>query len=169
MNEGLLVVRVVVGLLMAAHGSQKLFGWFGGYGIAGTGQFLEGLGFRPGRVFATLAGASETFGGLLIALGFLGPIGPAAVLATMIVAAATVHWGHGLFVMSGGIEVPLLYGAIAAGLALTGSGQYSIDAVLGLNSLWTPVVAWTVLLAGIVGGFGNLALRHVPGRQQVVA
>jgi hypothetical protein len=65
--------------------------------------------------------------------------------------------------------VPLLYGAIAAGLALTGSGQYSIDAVLGLNSLWTPVVAWTVLLAGIVGGFGNLALRHVPGRQQVVA
>src|SRR5262245_65279010 len=109
MHAGLLVVRVVVGLLMAAHGAQKLLGWLGGYGIAGTGQFLEGLGFRPGRVFATLAAVSETFGGLFIALGFLGPIGPAVVLATMIVGAATVHWGRGLFVMTGGIEVPLLY------------------------------------------------------------
>src|SRR5262249_46641670 len=120
-------------------------------------------------VCATLAGVSETFGGLLIALGLLGPIGPAAVLATMIVAGATVHWGHGLFVTTSGVEVPLLYGAIVAGLALTGPGQYSIDAVLGLSSLWTPVATWTALAAGFIGGFGNLALRHVPGRQQVVA
>jgi len=169
MNAGLLVVRLVVGLLMAAHGSQKLLGWLGGYGIAGTGQFLESLGFRPGRLFATLAAVAETFGGLLIALGLLGPVGPAVVLSTMIVAAATVHWGHGLFVMTNGIEVPLLYGAVAAGLALTGPGQYSVDALLGLTGLWTPTVSWAAVLVGLVGGFGSLSLRHVGAGQQVVA
>ena len=168
MNAGLLVVRLVVGLVMAGHGAQKLFGWFGGYGIAGTGQYFEGLGFRPGRLFATLAAVSETFGGLLIALGFFGPVGPTVVLATMIVAAVAVHWSHGLFAMNNGIEVPLLYGAVAAGLTLTGPGGYSVDALLGLTALWTPAVTWTALGVGIISGLGNLALRHVPGRQQVV-
>src|SRR5262245_13973019 len=168
MHAGLLVVRVVVGLLMAAHGAQKLLGWFGGYGIAGTGQFLEDLGFRPGRLFATLAAVSETFGGLLIALGFLGPIGPAVVLATMIVATVSVHWGHGLFAITNGIELPLLYAAVAIGLALTGYGRYSVDALLGLSALWTPEATWMAVFIGIVGGFGNLALRQVGARQQVV-
>src|SRR5262245_33015125 len=97
MNEGLLLARVVPGLVMAAHGSQKLFGWFGGYGLNGTGQFLEGLGFRPGRTFAGLAGLAEFGGGLLIALGLFGPVGPALVLSVMIVAALSVHWQNGLF------------------------------------------------------------------------
>src|SRR6266436_1621566 len=105
LNLGLLLIRVIFGLVMAAHGSQKLFGWFGGYGLAGTGGFFESLGFRPGRLFAALAGAGETFGGVLLALGFLGPVGPALVLSVMIVAAATVHWHHGLFATSNGIEV----------------------------------------------------------------
>jgi len=169
MNEGLLLMRVVIGLLMAAHGAQKLFGWFGGYGLAGTGQFLEGLGFRPGRFFAVLASGSEVLGGLLIAFGFLGPIGPALVLSVMIVGAVTVHWANGVFAQNSGIEVPLLYATVVTGLALSGPGRYSLDALLGLTSLWTPAVTSVVLLAGIAGGFGNLALRHVGARQRVVA
>ena len=90
MDAGLLVARTVFGLVMAAHGSQKLFGWFGGYGLAGTGGFFESLGFRPGRFFAALAGSGELFGGLLLALGFLGPVGPALVLSCV----AFVHKIH---------------------------------------------------------------------------
>src|SRR2546422_10954219 len=125
MDAGLLVARVVFGLVMAAHGSQKLFAWFGGYGLAGTGGFFESIGFRPGRFFAALAGAGELFGGLLLALGFLGPVGPALVLSVMIVAAVTVHWHHGLFAAADGIEMPLLYGAAGAALAPAGPGRYS--------------------------------------------
>src|SRR5262245_5126738 len=84
---GLLALRIVVGLAMAAHGSQKLFGWFGGHGIAGTGGFFEMIGFKPGKLFAAVAGTTELLSGLLIAVGFLGPIGPALMLSVMIVAA----------------------------------------------------------------------------------
>src|SRR5436189_194129 len=87
MAQGLLVLRLIFGIVMAAHGAQKLFGWFGGYGLNGTGGYFESLGFRPGRFFAFAAGASEFAGGLLVAIGLFGPIGPALVLATMIVTA----------------------------------------------------------------------------------
>ena len=160
MDAGLLVARVVVGLVLAAHGSQKLFGWFGGYGLAGTGGFFESLGFRPGRLFAALAGAAELFGGLLVALGFLGPVGPALMLSVMIVAAATVHWHHGLFATSNGIEMPLMYGAVGTALALTGPGRYSVDALLGLTSVWTPAVVSAALLVGVLGALANLAIRR---------
>jgi putative oxidoreductase len=169
MNEGLLLARLVIGLLMAAHGSQKLFGWFGGYGLNGTGQFFEGLGFRPGRTFAALASLAEVGGGLFVALGLFGPIGPALILSVMIVGAVSVHWPHGLFAMSNGIEVPLLYSTIVAALALTGFGQFSLDAVLGLTPLWTPAIAWAALAVGVVGGVVNLSLRRVPARSEVVA
>ena len=94
---GLLVARVVVGLLMAAHGSQKLFGWFGGYGLKVTGEFFTQLGFPAGVTFATLAAVAEITSGLLVALGLLGPVGPALMISVMIVAAITVHWEHGVF------------------------------------------------------------------------
>src|SRR5438132_5227391 len=97
LHLGFLLARLVFGLVMAAHGAQKLFGWFGGYGIAGTGGFFESLGFRQGRLCAFGAGLSEFAGGLLVALGFLGPIGPPLIILVMIVAALTVHWRHGLF------------------------------------------------------------------------
>jgi len=159
-HEGLLLVRLVFGLMMAAHGAQKLFGWFGGYGIAATGGYFESIGFRPGRLFATAASLGEFISGLLIALGFLGPIGPALMLSVMIVAAISVHWKHGLFATSNGIEVPLLYAAVGTALALTGPGLYSIDALFGLSSFWTPAVSWAALVIGILGAIVNLALRR---------
>ena len=157
MDAGLLLARMVFGLVMAAHGSQKLFGWFGGYGLAGTGGFFESLGFRPGRFFAMAAGTSELVGGLLLASGLLGPLGPAMIIAIMIVAAATVHWQHGLFAQNNGIEVPLLYGAAAAAIALIGNGAYSLDALLGLS--WPAQVIWIALGLGVLGGFANLTIR----------
>jgi putative oxidoreductase len=168
MNSGLLVFRVGLGLLLAAHGSQKLFGWFGGYGLKGTGGFFESLGFRPGRLFAGLAGATELFSGVLVALGLLGPIGPALVVSVMVVAAVGVHWQHGLFAASNGIEMPLLYGIGAAALALTGPGAYSGDAIIGTASIWTPDLNWIALVAGLIGGALNLSLRR-PARATVVA
>src|SRR5262245_37076915 len=129
LHQGLLLARLVFGLVMAAHGAQKLFGWFGGYGLAGTGGFFASLGFRPGRLFAAADGLSEFSGGLLIALGLLGPVGPALVLSVMIVAAVTVHVKNGLFAQNNGIEVPLLYATAAVALALTGPGAFSIDAL----------------------------------------
>ncbi|HJU43950.1 MAG TPA: DoxX family protein [Vicinamibacterales bacterium] len=157
MDTGLLLARVVVGSVMAAHGAQKLFGWFGGYGIAGTGGFFESLGFKPGRFFAAAAGFSESVGGVLLALGLLGPLGPAMIVAVMVVAMATVHWQHGLFANKDGIEVPLLYAVVAAALALTGFGAYSLDALAGLS--WPPSVSWLAIGFGVLGGFANVAIR----------
>lgn len=160
MDAGLLIARVVFGTVMAAHGGQKLFGWMGGYGLAGTGGFFEQLGFRPGRLFALAAGLSEFVGGALLALGLLGPVGPALILAVMIVAAVTVHLANGLFAMTNGVEVPLLYGAAAVALALTGPGAYSLDALTGLARVWTSELSWLVLAGATVGAFVNLALRR---------
>jgi putative oxidoreductase len=157
MAQGLLVLRLLFGIVMAAHGAQKLFGWFGGYGLSGTGGFLESIGFRPGRFFAFAAGASEFAGGLLIAAGLFGPVGPALVLATMIVAAITVHWKGGLFAQSNGIEVPLLYAAAAIALGFTGPGALSLDALLRINT--SLAVNAAILTAAALGGFANLALR----------
>jgi len=162
LSIGLLVVRVVIGLIMAAHGAQKLLGWFGGYGLRGTGEFFVQLGFQPGPAFAAAASISEIISGLLVALGFLGPIGPALMISVMIVAAMTVHWEHGLFAANNGIELPLLYGAAAFGLALTGFGEYSVDALLGVAGRWSAPFTWIALVLGVAGGFLNLALRRRP-------
>jgi len=162
MNEGLFLARLVFGLLMAGHGSQKLFGWFGGYGLNGTGGFFETLGFRPGRFYAAAASLGEIVGGVLLVLGFLGPIGPAIILGVMIVAAVSVHWKNGIFATSNGIELPLLYAAAAVALAFTGPGRFSVDALLGLTGFWTPAFVSAALVIGIVGGVVNLAIRRTP-------
>jgi putative oxidoreductase len=161
-NLGVVVIRVVFGLLMAAHGSQKLFGWFGGHGLAAVAGMFESLGFRPGRVLGITAGLAEVVGGVLMAAGLFGPVGPALVLSVMIVAAISVHWPNGLFAMSNGIELPLLYGTVSAGLALTGPGRWSADGLVGLDSVCTPTATLVVLAIGVFGGVANLALRRLP-------
>jgi putative oxidoreductase len=160
LDLGLLLIRVIFGLVFAAHGAQKLFGWFGGFGIAGTGGWMESMGFRPGKTFATAAGFGEFVGGLLFALGFLGAVGPALMLSVMLVASVTVHRKNGLFATNNGIELPLLYATGAIGVALIGPGRYSLDAMLGDNWVLNPKVTWTILALGLLGGIGNLALRR---------
>src|SRR5439155_17597278 len=113
---GLLIVRVVIGILMMGHATQKLFGWLGGYGLRGTGGFFEQLGFRPGVVFAAAASLGELTSGLLVALGLFGPIGPALMISVMLVAMLTVHRSNGLFAATNGIEVPPLYATSALGV-----------------------------------------------------
>jgi putative oxidoreductase len=166
MALGLLFLRVVLGTLMAGHGAQKLFGWFGGYGLSGTGTFFEQIGFRPGRLFATAAALGEIISGVLVALGFGGPLGPALMLSVMIVATFSVHWGHGIFAASNGVEMPLIYGAGAIALALNGPGPYSLDGWLGWTGFWTPALAWTALVIGAVAASANLAIRRSSGSLQ---
>jgi putative oxidoreductase len=158
MTIGLLILRLVVGLALAAHGAQKLLGWFGGYGLTGTGQFLEQLGFRPGRAQAARAGLAEAGGGLLLAAGFLTPLAAAAILAVMIVAAVGVHLQKGFFAQNGGYEYPLVLGAAALAFAFTGPGLLSLDEALGLS--WSGSV-WGLgaLVAGAVGGAVPLLVR----------
>jgi putative oxidoreductase len=156
----LLFVRLVIGLAFAAHGAQKLFGWFGGYGIAGTGGFFETLGFHPGRVFAAAAGFSEFVGGLLIAAGLFGPVGPMFVIAAMLVAVVTVHLRNGFFAASNGVELPLLYLLIALVYAFAGYGALSLDGAFGLAPVWTSAIIWGVVILGFVGGALNLAVRR---------
>lgn len=158
LNLGLLFVRLVFGLAMAGHGAQKLFGWFGGYGLAGTGGFFEGLGFRPGKRFAFAAGLSEFAGGVLVALGLLGPVGPALIVSVMLVAMVTVHIKHPFFASTNGIEVPLLYSVTAVALALSGPGSLSLDSMSGLEFLWNSQYALLALGAGVLGGLANLLL-----------
>ncbi|MEU9300795.1 DoxX family membrane protein [Streptomyces sp. NPDC048269] len=127
-DTGLLLLRLVLGLTMAAHGSQKLFGWFGGGGISGTGQFFTASGYPAGDAMAVLAGLTETLGGLGLAVGLLTPLAGAAVVGTLINAIA-VH-GAGSFFAPEGIEYELLLTAGAAALALTGPGRYAVDRLL---------------------------------------
>jgi putative oxidoreductase len=159
LSIGLLITRVIIGLVMAAHGTQKLFGWFGGYGLHQTGEFFAQLGWNSGRSFAAAASVVEITSGLLVALGLFGPVGPALMISVMLVAAISVHWSHGLFASTNGIEVPLLYSAAAIGIALIGPGAYSLDAQLGIAHFWNPTNTLIVLALGIIGGLGNLALR----------
>ena len=160
LDVGLLIVRVLFGAAIAAHGAQKLFGWFGGYGLKGTGGFFESIGFRPGVVFASAAGLSEFVGGLLLVLGLLTPFGAAAVFAAMIVASISVHLKNGFFVQNNGFEPAFLYAAVAAGLAFTGPGSYALDSSLGLVSLTRTPIVVGILLAATIGAALTLASRR---------
>lgn len=161
MDTALLVLRLVVGLGLAAHGAQKLYGWFGGKGLAGTGRWLEALGFRPGHTFALAAGLAEFVGGSLVAFGLFGPVGPALAIAVMVVAMISVHIERGFFATGNGVELPLLYATGAAAIGLAGHGAYSLDAELGLASAWSQELAMIAIAFGILAGLGAQLLgRH---------
>jgi putative oxidoreductase len=125
-----LPIRLAAGVVFAAHGGQKLFGWFGGYGLEGTAGWMESIGLGPGMLMATLAGSAEFFGGLLLIFGLL--VRPAAIVLaiTMLVAIVTVHLQHGLFMSNNGYEFGLALLAISLGLAIRGAGSFSADELL---------------------------------------
>ena len=163
MDTGLLLLRLVFGLGMAAHGAQKLFGWYDGPGLRGQAAFLESLGFSPGRRYALLNGVAEFAGGMLLALGLFGPLGPALIVAVMVVATLTVHLPHGFFNDRGGYEMPLLYSTAAVATALIGAGRLSFDWALKLTSLWSSDLALIAIALGILGGVGATYLgRQAP-------
>lgn len=146
MDTGLLILRVVVGVLLAGHGAQKLFGWFGGHGLEGTGGFFHGLGYRPGKPFAAVAGLSELGGGVLLGLGLFTPFAAAMVIGTMLNASLSAHAGKGPWVTNGGWEYPLVLGALATMYAFAGPGAASLDNAFGWD------------LAGEQWGIAALAL-----------
>ena len=160
MDAAFLIARLILGLGLAVHGSQKLFGLFGGYGIQGTGGYFEGLGFRPGAVFALLAGLGEFVGGVLTALGLFGPIGPALMILVMIVAILTVHIGHGFLASNNGVEVPSLYIAGALMLAF-GFGAYSLDALFGLPA-FSGRLTWVLIAVAVILGILSWLGRRPP-------
>jgi putative oxidoreductase len=130
MALGLLIIRLIVGLTFAAHGTQKLLGWFGGYGPKGTGGFFDSIGIKPGVLMAVLAGLGELAGGLLFAAGLWTEAGAALIVLTMLVAIVKVHGKNGYWATSNGIEYQVALIAVAVGVALIGAGEYSIDALL---------------------------------------
>ena len=164
MPEGLFIIRLGLGLILFAHGGQKLFGWFGGYGLDGTGSFFESIGHRPGRQMAMLAGLSEAVGGLLLVLGLFTPLAAAMLVGTMIVAAVSVHAPQGLWATNGGYELPLTNALVATGLAFTGAGTWSLDHAFGIP--WTRGAGagiWALALAG--AGAGIMLTRRTKALQ----
>jgi putative oxidoreductase len=159
MNLGLLVIRAAVGLLLVGHGSQKLFGWFGGHGPEGTGASFESLGLRPGRRMAVLAGVSEIAGGGLLTAGLVTPLGAALLSAVMLTAIWTVHGTNGLWITEGGFEYNLVLMAAAFGVSAAGPGEWSLDHVLGLD---IAGVGWAfaALAVGAVGAIAAIALAR---------
>jgi putative oxidoreductase len=169
MDWGILALRLVVGLYLFGHGSQKLFGWFGGNGMEGTRGMVGRLGFRPVGLWALGAALTETLGGLLLALGLLNPVGSVLVASSMLVAILGVHWSKGVWSANGGFELPLTNLAAAFALATTGPGAYSLDRVLhvALREPAIGLVLAVLVVLGVAAAFLSRSLA--PGSRTGVA
>ena len=168
MDIGLLLLRLALGLTLVAHGTQKLFGWLGGPGLSGTGQFFTVLGFPPSRRHALMAALGETVSGTLLAVGLATPVAAAIVVSLMLVAIVAIHLGKGFFAQNHGYEYPLVLAMAALTLAFTVPGSFSIDALRGLlrsGTFW----GMAALLAGLVGGGTALLESRKAPVQQAVA
>jgi len=133
-GTGAFALRIPVGIIFAAHGAQKLFGWFGGYGLEGTGQFFGSVGLNPGYLMALLAGAAEFFGGLALILGLLVRPAAAALAFAMLVAIFAVHFSKGFFMAQGGYEYALALFAASLSLLFSGAGRFSVDRALSARA-----------------------------------
>lgn len=162
---GLLLIRIVIGSLLAGHGAGKLFGWYGGFGLDGTAEYFESLGYRRGRVMAILAGLTEGTAGLAFAAGFLTPLAAAGLIGIMINASVAAHGAQGLWAENEGYEYPLVLAVVAAAVALMGAGSVSVDAAIGwsLHGLGWGSVA---VLIGAVSALVVLSTRRAPARQE---
>lgn len=168
MSYGILFIRLVLGLTVAAHGAQKLFGVLGGHGPAGTGGFFAGLGFRAPVLMALAAGLAEFGGGLLVATGLLTPLGALAVAIVMLNAIGVVHWRNGFWNSNGGFEFNFLIWATAIGIAATGPGRFSLDRLMGwddnISGLW-----WGVAVVGLSAAVSAATLTFGRHRRETVS
>ena len=168
MEYGLLLLRIVVGLIFVGHGSQKLFAWFGGGGPEGTAQFFASVGYRRPRLMAVVAGLSELGGGLLLATGFLTPLASFLIATVMLNAIVTVVFPRGFL---GGYEFELTLLTVAVALAATGPGEISIDDALGWADnisgiAWGSLILAAAIVTSIVTttlGRGGAELDEIPG------
>jgi putative oxidoreductase len=162
MDVGLFVVHLVIGSFFLAHGAQHALGLLGGGGISGTGQYMESVGLRHGRLAAAAAGGSELVGGALLVLGFATPLAAALLAATMLVAARTDHRGKGFWIYAGGAEYVLTNAVVVVGLAFNGAGRWSLDRAIGWHvaGLWWGVSAAAAALIGAAGALALLRARQ---------
>ena len=158
MNEGLLLLRLLLAVLLFGHATQKLFGWFGGAGVAGTAEVFDRWGFVPARRMVLVAALAELTGAAALAAGLLTPGGTAVVVGTMAVA-ATATAPQGFWAQKGGCEVPFVYGSVTAVLAFTGPGAWSLDHALGLTALHGPVWGLSALAVGLAAAAVPLTAR----------
>jgi putative oxidoreductase len=158
-DVGILLIRILLGIVMSVHGTQKVLGWFGGYGLTETGAFFEEFGFRPGVRFAVAVGMSELSGGILLTLGLFTPFGSAAILMSMLLAIASVQLKYRLFTVTPEIELPLFYAVSAIGIAFTGGGAFSLDSILGFRYLEDPHFVESVLVCSVFATVVTLGLR----------
>jgi putative oxidoreductase len=148
-SSGLLVLRLVVGLTIAAHGAQKLFGWFGGPGFTKMAEGLKKQGFKPPWFWTCLVILGEFGGGLSVAFGFLTPVGAAGIFAAMFMAIFKSHWKNGFWNSKRGLEFPLALLGMGVAIGLMGPGSYSLDALFGITLLY-PLLFLALAAAGLV-------------------
>jgi putative oxidoreductase len=164
MDLGLLTLRTAVGLVFAAHGAQKLFGWWGGPGMDRWTGVIEAMGVRPARLWAPISALNELGGGLLLAFGLIAPVAAAVLVAQSAVIVARVHWAKGFWNTQGGYEYPLVLGAVALGLAFTGPGSWSLDDLMPLDLLYQPLVIWILVALALAGSLVAIFMRPASPR-----
>ncbi len=165
MNVALLILRLVVGLTLAGHGVQKLFGWFGGPGFAGIRQVFKQMGYKPAWLWASLAIVGEVGGGVSFALGFLTPLGAAGIFGAMFMAMFKSHWKNGFWLQKGGYEYTLVLLVASITIGLIGPGGYSLDTFFGIvlpEAMLFGVLAVAALLVDVIGIFSSRQASPAP-------
>jgi putative oxidoreductase len=168
MDVALLILRIVVGLYVAAHGAQKLFGWFNGPGLKGAEGFLGGmLGFRPASLWAPAVSLAEFGGGLLLVVGLFSPLGSIGIIASQLTATLVVHWAKGPWGSEGGYEQTLTNLAVAVAVAFAGPGRYSLDRLFGISlPTWFSVTVALIVLLGVLVAIGTRKVAAPSTRPQ---
>lgn len=167
LDFGLLVLRLVAGVIFAAHGAQKAFGWWGGPGPDGWRGAMEHMQFRPPALFAAVSTGNELIGGLLLAFGLLTPLAVAALIAQSVVIIVIAHLPKGFFTMNGGIEFPLTLATILTALTATGPGRLSLDAAA--NIAFASAARWELYLLGLAAGLTAVAFSKLAVRSTATA